>query len=275
MNMQMKPNLYGSLIVVAVLAALPVAAQVPAASTEEAIAEYRAMFGDDNPADLWQSRGADLWAQKRGPKNQPLSSCDLGAGPGITKGAYAHLPRYFRDTGKVQDLESRLVTCLVAIQGFDEQDLIARRFGDGDKKSDLEALSAYLVAQSKGFKVHVPLHHPAEKLAYETGKAVFYYRAGPHDFSCATCHGDTGKRIRLQLLPNLTRTEDARFAFTTWPGYRVSQGELRTLEWRLADCFRQQRLPQLIFGSEVAIDLTIFIAHNAEGGTMVAPTIKR
>jgi sulfur-oxidizing protein SoxA len=76
---------------------------------------------------------------------------------------------------------------------------------------------------------------------------MFFHRGGPHDFACATCHGDTNKRIRLQDLPNLMSKADAQRAYTTWPAYRVSQGELRTFQWRLYDCFRQQRFPELEF----------------------------
>jgi sulfur-oxidizing protein SoxA len=55
----------------------------------------------------------------------------------------------------------------------------------------------------------------------------------------------------------------------------VSQGELRTFQWRLFDCFRQQRFPALTFGSEASIALTTFLARNANGGTFNAPAIKR
>jgi sulfur-oxidizing protein SoxX len=47
------------------------------------------------------------------------------------------------------------------------------------------------------------------------------------------------------------------------------------MEWRLQDCFRQQRLPQLKFGSDVAIGLTMFLARNAAGGVMAAPSSRR
>lgn len=244
-------------------------------STEEAIAEYRAMFGDENPAELWQMRGEELWKQSRGPKNVALSACDLGLGAGVVEGAYAQLPRWFGDTQRVQDLESRLVTCMVTLQGFTEAELLKTRFGDGSKKSDLEALTAYIAAAARGHKMAVSLAHPAEQAAYALGRDAFFYRAGPHDFACATCHGEAGKRIRLQNLPKLTAADGARAAYTSWPAYRVSQGELRTMEWRLADCFRQQRLPQLKYGSEIAIGLTMFLAKNAEGGVMTAPNIKR
>lgn len=251
-------------------------AQSAPAEPADPIAEYRAMFGDDNPAELWQARGEELWRKPAGPKLVALAeTCDLGAGRGIIKGAYAHLPRYFADTGRVQDLESRLLTCMVTEQGQDEQAIVARRFGDGERKSDLEALSAFLVAASRGVAMQVDTRRPQERRAYELGQALFYYRSGPHDFSCSTCHGASGKRIRLQKLPNLTEPSDAQAAYTSWPGYRVSQGEVRTMEWRIADCFRQQRLPQLQYGSEVAIALTMFMARNANGGIITAPTIKR
>jgi sulfur-oxidizing protein SoxA len=244
-------------------------------SSEDAIAEYRAMFGDENPAELWEMRGEDLWKTPRGPKNAALTGCDLGLGPGVIEGAYAQLPRWFEDVHQVQDLESRLVTCMVELQGFTRDEVLKITFGDGSKKSDLEALVAYIVNASRDVPINLPMKHPAEQAAYRLGEGVFYYRAGPHDFACVTCHGEAGKRIRLQALPKLTEPEGAQSAYTTWPTYRVSQGELRTMEWRLQDCFRQQRLPQLRFGSDVAIGLTMFLAKNAEGGKMAAPGLKR
>ena len=262
------------------LSAAVLAAGAPPATTaptsDEAIAQYRAMFGDDNPAELWESRGKELWETARGPKHVALAAvCDLGLGAGVGAGAYARLPRYFQDTKRVEDMESRLFDCMTDLQGFERDALIANRFGDGAHRSDLEALMAYLVAQSRGSKVTLPMRLAQEKEAYEIGRAIFYYRAGTHDFACSTCHSESGKRIRLQNLPNLIDRHDAQYAYTTWPSYRVSQGELRTMEWRVADCFRQQRLPELQYGSPAAIALTMFLAKNAEGGVMNAPAIKR
>ena len=244
-------------------------------SSEAAITEYRAMLGDDNPAELWQLRGEELWHQKRGPKHADLSACDLGLGAGVIDGAYVQLPRWFADTQQVQDLETRLVTCITTLQGLSMAEVLKVKFGDGEKKSDLEALSAYVAAASKGKKIVTALEHPAEQAAYALGEGLFYYRAGTHDYACATCHGEVGKRIRLQTMAKLDDSAGAREAYAHWPAYRVSQGELRTMEWRLQDCYRQQRMPQLKFGSEVAIALTMFLAKKAEGGVMAAPSIKR
>ncbi len=254
----------------------PAAAATPSTdATVREIEKYREALADGNPADLWEARGEDLWKQKRGPKKASFEKCDLGLGEGVVKGAYAQLPRYFEDTDRVQDLESRLVTCMVMLQGYSYDQAKKAPFGSPDNKSDIEALVAYVTANSRGVKMNVSLKHPKEKEAYDIGKKMFFHRGGSHDFSCATCHGQDSIRIRLQDLPNLTKTEPAQRAYTSWPAYRVSQGELRSFQWRLFDCFRQQRFPELDFTSEGSVALTTYLARNANGGIFNAPSIKR
>ncbi len=265
---------YGSVAVALVMAASAFDASAQASAVDE-IARYRAQLQDGNPAELWEARGEDLWKQKRGPKNVSLEGCNLGRGAGVVKGAYAQLPRYFADADRVMDLETRLVHCMVTLQGFSHADATKRVFGSGSNRSDIEALTAWITAESKGVVMNVTLNHDKEKEAYKLGEKMFYFRGGPHDFACSTCHAESGKRIRLQDLPNLTEKKGAQLGYTTWPAYRVSQGELRTFQWRLNDCFRQQRFPELVFGSEISIALTTFLANNANGAAFNAPAIKR
>ena len=244
-------------------------------SPEAEIAKYREALAAGNPAELWEARGEALWKQKRGPKNASLEACDLGKGAGVVKGAYAELPRYFADADRVMDLETRLMHCMVTLQGFRLEDTTKRVFGAGTNRSDFESLGAWITSESKGVTMNVALAHPKEREAYQLGEKMFFFRGGPHDFACATCHGESGKRIRLQDLPNLTDKAGAQGAYTTWPAYRVSQGELRTFQWRLNDCFRQQRFPELKFASDASIALTTFLARNANGAAFNAPAIKR
>jgi sulfur-oxidizing protein SoxA len=244
-------------------------------SAVEEIEKYRQALQDGNPAELWEARGESLWKQARGPKKASLEQCDLGLGPGVVKGAYAQLPRYFPDADRVMDLESRLVHCMVTLQGFTPADAMRNHYGAPGRRSDNEALVAYVTSESKGVKMNVPMGHAKEREAYALGEKMFYFRGGPHDFSCATCHAQDNTRIRLQDLPNLTKVEGAQRAYTTWPAYRVSQGELRTFQWRLYDCFRQQRFPELAFTSDASIALTSFLAKNADGAAYNAPAIKR
>ena len=176
----------------------------------EDIARYRELLQDGNPAELWELRGETLWKTKRGPKAASLEQCDLGKGPGVVKGAYAAMPRYFADADRVMDLETRLVHCMVALQGYAPADAKKQPFGNGtDKKSDIEALVAWITSESKGVVMSVALTHPKEQEAYQLGKAMFFHRGGPHDFGCVTCHGDANKRIRLQDLPNMLNSADA------------------------------------------------------------------
>ena len=239
------------------------------------IEQYREMLELGNPAELYALKGEELFKKKRGPKNASLERCDFGKGPGVLKGVYAQMPRYFADTGKVQDLESRLVTCMVTLQGFTEKEATKRPFGNADKPSENEQLVAYIVSQSYGDPIDIKLDNPKMKEAYEIGKRLFFYRAGPWDFSCATCHAEENTRIRLQDLPVLSKPEGAKVAMTTWPAYRVSNSQLKTMEWRINDCYRQMRFPEPNFISDSVIALTTYLAYTANGGVYKGPGIKR
>ena len=43
------------------------------------------------------------------------------------------------------------------------------------------------------------------------------------------------------------------------------------MQWRLLDCFRQQRMPELEFLSQASIDLITYMGVKAKDGTMDAP----
>ena len=243
-------------------------------SAADGIAEYRKMLEDGNPAELFEAKGENLWKLKRGPKNASLERCDLGKGPGMVKGAFVELPRFFSDTGKVQDLESRLLTCMETLQGFSAAEIAKTPFGRGEQVS-IEGLVAWIAAESRGQKFNLPQGHAQEKKMLELGKRAFYYRAGPYDFSCASCHGEAGKRIRLQDLPDLTKNPGDGIGFAAWPAYRVSSGELWGMQRRLNDCYRQQRFPYPAYASDVTIALGVFMGVNAKGAASIAPALKR
>jgi sulfur-oxidizing protein SoxA len=114
-----------------------------------------------------------------------------------------------------------------------------------------------------------------EKTMYEVGKRLFFARSGTHDFSCSSCHGEDSKRIRLQDLPNLTKNPGAGSGFGAWPAYRVSNGQMWSMQLRLNDCYRQQRFPYPLFGSDATIALGMYLGVNGKGGESIAPAIKR
>ena len=225
-----------------------------AQDVKKEIERYRQMVSEGSPAELFELEGEALWKKPQGPKQASLERCDLGLGPGVLKGAYAALPRYFKDADRVMDLETRLLYCMETLQGRSRKEATQRVFGNDDRASEMEYLSAYIAAQSRGVKMAPGTAHPREKEAFELGQRLFFHRAGPWDFSCASCHGEEGKRIRMQDLPVLYKPEAARPVVATWPAYRVSNSQFKTMQWRLNDCYRQMRMPEPVFASEASHD---------------------
>jgi len=261
-------------VLTGVVVAAAAHAQDPQAAADAGVAEYRSMLAEGNPAELYLDKGEDLWKSARGPKNASLQRCDLGQRPGVVKGAYVTLPRYFKDTGRVQDLESRLLSCMETLQGIPAKSIIATPFGQGEQKN-IEALVAWIASESNGMKVAVPQDHPEERRLYDMGRKAFFLRAGPMDFACSTCHSQPGKRIRLQEVPDFRqRTSDA-VGFGVWPAYRVSTGELWTMQRRINDCFRQQRFPYPGYTSDAVTALMVYMGVNDRGATAALPGLKR
>ncbi len=260
-----------ALLVVLCLYALPVLGQ----DTKKEIQRYQQMIAEGSPVELFELQGETLWKKPQGPKQASLEKCDLGQGAGVLKGAYARLPRYFKDADRVMDLESRLVHCMQTLQGRSREDAVRRVFGNEDRPSELELLSAYIAGQSRGERMSPGLSHPREKEAYELGRALFFHRAGAWDFSCASCHGEEGKRIRMQDLPVLSEPRAARPVVATWPAYRVSNSQFKTMQWRLNDCYRQMRMPEPVFASDTTVALTLFLTATGRGEAYRGPGTKR
>lgn len=255
-------------------AAAPVEEPKDAATLE--FEKARAEMEASNPAELFEMSGEELWNAKRGPKNVSLAeTCDLGMGLGKLEGAYVAMPRYFADANAVMDAERRIVWCMVEKQGFKFEDLAKKPFAKGSYTPDQTSLVTYVAAKSRNMKFAVPVSDPKVKEAYEIGKEIFSYRAGPYDFSCSTCHGAGNKRIRMQMLPNLSSTKGALTGVQGWPAYRMTGGVMLTFQWRMTDCFRQQRFPEPRYTSDALADLITYVTANANGELYKGPGIKR
>jgi sulfur-oxidizing protein SoxA len=275
----MEENIMPSIVggIAAFIVCLAAAGVAPAlAQSGDPLGVGRRMLAEDNPGDLWIDRGKALFHQKRGPQNASLEGCDFGMGPGKLEGAAARLPRYFADTDRVQDLETRLITCMVQLQGFKEADIVRRAISPGGSSgSDVEALALYVTSRSNGMKVNVTLSHQKEYDTYKAGEYLFFRRSGQTDFGCVQCHGEAGKRIRLQDLVHMTDKKGVQEVASTWPAYRGAHFVVRTMQWRLTDCFWQMRLPDMKYGSDMSIALTLYLNHEGNGVVIRVPGFKR
>ena len=79
----------------------------------------------------------------------------------------------------------------------------------------------------------------------------------------------------MQDLPVLSIPEGARPMYATWPAYRVSNSQMKSMQWRLNDCYRQMRFPEPGFASDATVALTMFLAVTANGEPYRGPGTKR
>lgn len=239
------------------------------ASDAEKFSAFRDMLSEDNPGEFWIDAGKVLFHEVRGPKQQSLESCDFGLGPGVLQGAYAQMPRYFADTGRVETLEGRLITCMERLQGFRAADILKPHYlnaaEENHTRDELTQLTAYVAAQSNGLPFVAPLRHPAERQAYALGAYTFNRRMGTMDLSCASCHGgEPGKVLRGVSLPRLEDPAVAGAVTSVFPAYVLKDGNVRTWWWRNQRCVLAMRLPWLITGSDLDVALTLFQIKQGE-----------
>jgi sulfur-oxidizing protein SoxA len=258
--------------------ALPVTAQTEE-ETQRGLERFRQMLREDpwsNPALLDADRGEMLWATPAGPNNATLEECDLGLGPGVVDGAFAQLPRYFEDAGRVMDVETRILWCMQEIQGIDVAAYVRKPHPSGGQPvKEVGAIATWIANRSEGESFAPQLDDEAGRQAVAMGEALFNRRSGPFDFSCATCHAASGQRIRLQELPYLSDPVEAQVVVGEWPAYRVSSTHVMTMQHRMYDCYWQMRMPQLEMGSEASVALISYLVDKAAGGDVAAPGIKR
>ena len=271
-----------NLLILAACCALAVATPPARAQdeTEKAIEKYRQMLKEDpwsNPGLARRRSRRGAVEDRRPARRRSRSRNAISArAPGEVDGAFAELPRYFADADQVMDLETRLMWCMEKLQGIKHADLVKRPYpAGGQPVKDLGAIATYVASKSSGMKFAAKLDQPQEKAVVDEGHAIFFRRQGPHDFACATCHDDSGKRIRLQGLPYLADPKEAKQVVGQWPAYRVSTTQVMTMQHRLYDCYWQMRMPELEIGSDVSVALIAYLVKNAEGGEIAAPGLKR
>lgn len=234
--------------------------------------EMNIMMMPDSPALFTAEDGEKLFHAARGPNNVSMKACDFGKGPGVLKGAYVEMPRYFKDTDKVMDLETRIVHCMTEVQGFAADDpAVRQRHGSA---SDHMKIQTYIALESNGMEWNNPLKHPLEAAMRDAGEVMFARRAGKSDFNCYACHGEVGKQVRASRLPATEAKEEWNKAIS-WPAFRVGQNNVRSSQHRVRGCYYQMRQAGMIGGSDASIAMISYWTDLARGQTAILPDMKR
>jgi len=194
------------------------------------------MLADGKPGRVVRGQGEALWKTQRGPKNASLEQCDLGKGPGVVKGAFVELPRWFADTGKVQDLESRLLTAWSVCRlrcGGDREDA----FRQGEQVA-MEGLVAWIAAAARGLRFNLPQANAEERKTYELASGRSSIE--PARMTCLRVLPRAARQAHPPARPARSDREPRqRHRLCAWPAYRVSNGELWSMQRRLNDCYRR------------------------------------
>lgn len=205
------------------------------------------------PGELYAAQGEELFAQKRGPKNASLEACDFGLGPGKLEGALTQLPRYFADTRRVEDLETRIVSCMVRLQGFKPEEI---------KREEVKALTAYVASKSTEMPINVVPKTSQEIAMYNLGRELWYHRAGDRDMNCAICHDAyAGGKVRLSPVRS-----PRQGLSNEWPAYRFEADKLYTLQDRIAFCYESVGIHPPDHYSEPMIALSVYMLTEATKG---------
>ena len=195
------------------------------------IQRYRQMVGEGSPAELFELEGEALWKKPQGPKNVSLEKCDLGRGPGVLKGAYAApaaLLQGRRPGHGPRDAPAALHDrpCRAAAARRRPQ----RVFGNADRPSEMESLSAYVAAQSRGMKIGArACRHPKEKSvlrARPQRSSSIAPAPGTSPAPAATARKASASACRSCRCSTSRRR--AQPVVASWPAYRVSTSQFIT-----------------------------------------------
>jgi len=237
------------------------------AISEEDLQLYRQGI---NPGEVFaQEVGGALFNKPMGSSNKSCASCHT---PESLKKVVGTYPKYNEKVGKVISLQQRIQMCQKINQGVDKPFPL--------KSEENTALLTYLKYIASGEKINVDTSsNPVVKEYYEYGKKIFELRRGKRDLACATCHENAaGMVLRMQKLNPLGHEYNGLKGTTAaahWPGYRMTQSRVVTIEQRFQQCMSQASMAILPLGSKEMVALELYVTSLSNGATIEAPGLVR
>ena len=173
------------------------------------------------------------------------------------RGVATRYPRFDLRADRLFNLEGRINQCRI-----DHLNAIPFVYGS----DELLALTAFVARQSKGIPMHITIDGPARPY-YERGKTYFHRRRGQLNISCAQCHdGLAGRKLRGDTISHGLGTD--------YPVYRLEWQSLGSLHRRFRSCAAGVRAVQHAPGSQIYLELELFLAKRAEGVPINSPGIR-
>jgi sulfur-oxidizing protein SoxA len=261
-----------SVLVLALLAAAPLAQAAPDAVRQELEARLKENLPGMSAADYalgaaaldpdLRSRmqenasaaapviaaGKALWKRKFR-DGRSLSGCFPNGGRRVAQ-AY---PQYDAKLKRVITLEMAVNQCLKAHN---------EALYDPTDPDTMGAVMAYVRSLADGQKAVVRVPAAAEG-RFEQGRRLYFTRLGQRNFACASCHVQgAGRRYgEVPLSPPVGQT-------THWPVIR--DGKAVTLQARMRECLELMGAAAFPAGSEELNDLEYFLSYLSNGQALAA-----
>lgn len=225
----------------------------------------RALYAElleNNPAEMDLEWGGELLEKNCG-GDAGLAKF-LGVSEAKLPAYIAGFPRYLKRFDMVVGLD-QVLQALMAQNGHKPFTL---------KSKEMFAMSAYAKSLANGEAISIDVNaNPQMKAAYALGKEVFMTQRGGRGLSCNSCHSADviGTVLRTQPLPDLGQNA----AGATWPAYRMTKSQLRTLQRRFQGCMENALLAVIPLGSKEMVGLEVYVTDLAKGKEIAIPGLKR
>lgn len=226
----------------------------------------KAMYAElleNNPAEMEVSEGEQLF-------NSAIGSAAYAKMLGVKEKDLpkfiAGFPRYLEPAKKVVTLSQTLQMAL-ANQGKEVSKL---------ESPEVVKMTSYVKSLANGQKTNIDVKANAQmKEMMKLGQEVFEERRGGRGLSCNNCHSAdiVGQRLRMQPLPDLGAKVTA--AAGTWPAYRMTQGQMVTLDKRMQQCMENALLAKIPLGSREMVALEVYVTNKTKGNEIKIPGLKR
>jgi len=225
----------------------------------------RALYAElteNNPAEMDVEWGGELIEQNCG------GDAGLAKFLGVTEKelpAYiAGFPRYIKPFDAVLGID-QVMQALMTQNGHKPFKLSSK---------EMFAMLAYAKSLANDEAVAIDVNaNPQMQASYKLGEEVFMTKRGGRGLSCNSCHSADiiGSVLRTQPLPDL----GVNAAGATWPAYRMTKSQLRTLQRRFQGCMENALLAVLPIGSKEMVGLEVYVTDLAKGKTIAIPGLKR
>lgn len=217
----------------------------------------------DNPGEIFMMNGEENFDELGGSLEEFakfLGTNEDGLGEVI-----ATFPRYVDKLGNVVSLDQ-------AIQGYFS---LKKVKAPELKSDDMANITLYIRALANDLPIAMDEKDKRVLGVINKGKEMWETKRGKRGLACYSCHSKemVGMRLRMQELPDPNSKEIK--AAATWPGYRMVQSRVVTLQTRMQQCMKNSAQAVIPHGSEEMVALEAYLTSQVKGETVAVPGLKR